>query len=748
MERFVIAVSLYVSIAGMMNQNKDKLLVFHGKLAPYRVDLFNSLASRFQMEMHVDLGGFDDSLFSSVESECHFNYKTFSSSDGLLSTIRYVRKAIKDSEAETVLVPECGLVSLIVFLYKKIHRKGYRLVSMIDDSYDMLVCDNQFSRRHAIAEKILIPRFDDVICVEPRVASFFKNKYGKGIYFPIIRDEVKYRKELEASLMVARDLKKQYGLEGKKVILFVGRFVAVKNVTTLIQVAQSIDDDSLRLVLVGDGPEKESYIKVAETDKVIFPGKLTGMDLYAWYNIASVFVLPSVREPFGAVVNEALMSGCKCVVSQRAGSSCLVQEGVNGYCFDPLDVQIFKTRLEVLLQQVDGEHDLSSIKPSMMRTSFEYEFGKVLDAIKKKPRILLMLPLPPPVHGASVVSQQIKESMALADVYDCEFLNLSTSKKIDEINHFKIVKLFRYVGMISKLCRKLLSGHYELCYLAITCHGKSFLKDAPFVLLGKLFGEKIVIHQHNKGMSKDICRWPYRWLLPLCYRDTKVILLSWYLYSDIERVVPRENVQICPNGIKVAETSISRLCHNRVLRLLFLSNLIESKGVIVLLDALRLLADTGYLFRCDFVGEETKEIDAIRFSKEVGNRQLNSFVFYNGKKTGEEKERFLDEADIFVLPTFNDCFPLVLLEAMSHGLPIVTTAEGGIPDMIEDGINGLICDRNNPDALAASIAKLMTDDALRRKMGDEGFNKVNAFFNDRVFERQLITCLNAALGIQ
>ena len=96
---------------------------------------------------------------------------------------------------------------------------------------------------------------------------------------------------------------------------------------------------------------------------------------------------------------------------------------------------------------------------------------------------------------------------------------------------------------------KLMHRRYDLCYLAITCHGIGFLKDAPFVLLCKLFGKKIVIHQHNKGMSRDVKQWPYRWLLPLVYRNTKVILLSWRLYPDIENVVRKEQILICPNGI-------------------------------------------------------------------------------------------------------------------------------------------------------------------------------------------------------
>ena len=151
------------------------------------------------------------------------------------------------------------------------------------------------------------------------------------------------------------------------------------------------------------------------------------------------------------------------------------------------------------------------------------------------------------------MSQQIKDSKLINDSFDCDWVNLSTSRRMDEIGKTTLAKPFRLFGALCKEFWLLLAHNYDLCYLAITCHGIGFLKDAPFVLLAKLFRKKIVIHQHNKGMGNDVDKWPYRWLLPLCYKNANVILLSWYLYPDIEKVVPKENVVICPNGIKVKE---------------------------------------------------------------------------------------------------------------------------------------------------------------------------------------------------
>lgn len=357
-------------------------------------------------------------------------------------------------------------------------------------------------------------------------------------------------------------------------------------------------------------------------------------------------------------------------------------------------------------------------------------------------KVLFVLTLPPPIHGSAMVSQFIKGSRLINDAFDCDYINLSTSRNISEIGKYNLIKLWRIFAAFYSLFWKLATKRYDLCYLAITCHGIGFLKDAPFVLVCKLFMNKIVIHQHNKGMSNDVNRWPYKWLLPIVYKNAKVILLSWRLYPDIEMVVPRENVFICPNGISEISYEYKDR-HNEIPHLLFLSNLIESKGVIVLLDALKRLKEIGFSLICDFVGGETKEMDKVQFEKEVTKRGLNETAYFRGPLFGKDKERYLSDADVFVFPTFyhNECFPLVLLEAMQYGLPIVSTAEGGIPDMIENGVNGLICKKKDAESLAACLGRLISNVFLRKEMGEKGYHKYKKEYTLKCFEEKLLSLL-------
>lgn len=352
-----------------------------------------------------------------------------------------------------------------------------------------------------------------------------------------------------------------------------------------------------------------------------------------------------------------------------------------------------------------------------------------------KPKVLFVIPLPPPVHGSSVMCKYIIESRMIKEKFNCDYVNLSASRSVNEIHSFRWIKIWRFFTAFIVTFFKLLTKKYDLCYIALAFH-KSLLKDVPFVMLCKLFCRKSVIHLHGKGASEDAKNRIYRWLLKITFKNTKVIMLSWLLYPDVEQFVKREDVSICPNGIPAQDYEYKEK-NNPLPRLLFLSNLIESKGVFVLLDALKILKDKGYSFVCDFVGGETKEIDGNRFAEEINKRGLNQLVIYHGKMYGQEKEQMFNQADVFVFPTNEDCFPLVLLEAMSYHLPIITTNEGAIPDEVIDGENGLIVEQKNPRSVADCIEKLLCDKKMRKEMGKNGYQKLIEHFTIDVYESNI-----------
>lgn len=179
---------------------------------------------------------------------------------------------------------------------------------------------------------------------------------------------------------------------------------------------------------------------------------------------------------------------------------------------------------------------------------------------------------------------------------------------------------------------------------------------------------------------------------------------------------------------------------------LFLSNMMAEKGVWTLVSAAQVLRQRGFDFEVHFVGKwsDISEDDFIALVKEA---RLESVCMAYGPQYGKDKEVFWRNADLFVFPTFyhNECFPLVLLEAMQHGVPCVSTAEGGIPSIIDDGKTGFLVERQNAKMLAEKMAWLMEHPEECKCMGMKGREKFEREFTLDVFERKLKSILEQCL---
>ena len=154
---------------------------------------------------------------------------------------------------------------------------------------------------------------------------------------PIIRNEKKCLPYYATLKGKALQLKLQY--QNKIVLLFVGRLIDVKNLPLLLQAYKQLGN-AYKLIIIGNGEYMAELQESASKENldIDFLGKKENNELFVWYQVADIFILPSYREAFGAVTNEALLAGCKCVISKNAGSSCLIKEGVNGYTFNPYSV--------------------------------------------------------------------------------------------------------------------------------------------------------------------------------------------------------------------------------------------------------------------------------------------------------------------------------------------------------------------------------------------------------------------------
>lgn len=358
--------------------------------------------------------------------------------------------------------------------------------------------------------------------------------------------------------------------------------------------------------------------------------------------------------------------------------------------------------------------------------------------------------LPPPVHGASIMNQTIKRSKVIKDNFVADFVNLTTASDTTNIGKFRVQKLLKTIKIYIIVFHKAFTKKYDLIYITLSPHGKAFIKDALLAIILKLKSSKICFHLHGKGIKERKAKSiSLKTLYAFVFKNTYVIHLSKTLYKDIDDLCAKEHVYFVPNGIEIDQTEANNLKkeHNRII---YLSNMQESKGSLILLKAAKILKDQGIDFKLDFIGKwhNNKGFKKkwLEYYKKNG---LDDIVVYHGPKYNNEKNEALAKAKVFVLPTsfYNECFPISILEAMYHECAVISTREGAIPDIINHGKSGLILTNNTPEELSFQLRKLLLDTKLASALAKNAKQRVILKYSSKTFEINLKnTLLKIILG--
>ena len=184
------------------------------------------------------------------------------------------------------------------------------------------------------------------------------------------------------------------------------------------------------------------------------------------------------------------------------------------------------------------------------------------------------------------------------------------------------------------------------------------------------------------------------------------------------------------NGIDLADFRVTDLAAPTP-SIVSIGRLIEKKGFSDLIEACRLLGERGINFRCEIIGEGPLEL-ALR--EQIRAAGLTSSVTLSGPLPQEEVRSRLACSAIFALPCVTeagggkDNLPTVVMEAMAAALPVVSTAIGGVPEMVQDGITGFLLPEHRPAALAEILSRLLSNPALRHSLGEAGRERATRLF--------------------
>src|SRR5579883_1002011 len=248
-----------------------------------------------------------------------------------------------------------------------------------------------------------------------------------------------------------------------------------------------------------------------------------------------------------------------------------------------------------------------------------------------------------------------------------------------------------------------------------------------YALASKLTGNcRVVMTRHGQNAKRIPRTWEWR-------LTDRVIAVS-EAAAKVMRQGSRfagEKVVVILNGISCDKAQRSRAevrkelgdTHEAVG--IIVARIDHQKGHNPLLQALALLRDrkTPLTLLVAGDGANRAEMEQLAASLGLGPKDVRFLGFR------KDIPDLLEASDIFLLPSLNEGLPLSVLEAMSHGLPVVATPVGGIPELVKNEESGYLVPMNDPEALATAIARLVSDPGLRRKLGDSGLNHVEKHFS-------------------
>jgi glycosyltransferase involved in cell wall biosynthesis len=340
-----------------------------------------------------------------------------------------------------------------------------------------------------------------------------------------------------------------------------------------------------------------------------------------------------------------------------------------------------------------------------------------------KTRLVIIGPIPPPYNGMSVVTDNLLKS-DLRNHFDIISLDTADRRGLANVGRLDLPNVVLALKHGLQFLWTLVARRPEIVYVCIAQNTFGYLRDCVFLVPALLTDRKVVVHLHGSdfrrfyNQTSFIMKRLIRWTLS---RVNQMIVLGSGLMVLFKGIVPDDRIAVIPNGIipfAYKDKNSQKQTDHRYFRIIYLGTLKKNKGFMEFLKSIPIILKEVPSARFKLVGEHCypKEMqDAYEFIK---INQLSDVVEFPGVLVGSIKETMLLSSDIFVFPPIApEGQPLVILEAMAAGLPVISTPQGAISDMVIDGVNGFIVPPGDPAAIAEKVTLLLKDGPMRISMG-------------------------------
>lgn len=288
----------------------------------------------------------------------------------------------------------------------------------------------------------------------------------------------------------------------------------------------------------------------------------------------------------------------------------------------------------------------------------------------------------------------------------------------------KLTKLFKGICGYFHFAKVLLRDRPDIVHMH-SSFGPSFYRSLPFIYMASWAKKPMINHIHGSEFDKfytNASEQKKRLVRKAWGECDRFIVLSESWKERFSEVIPTEKMTVIEN-YSIVKGKIGRsCCHNQVL---FLGAINQMKGCYDMVDVIKRVAEVVPDIKMVVAG--AGEIEQVK-AKAAAEGAAEYFVF-PGWVRREQKERLLEESDVFFLPSYTEGMPMSVLDAMGYGLPIVTTNVGGIPRIVHEGKNGFMCEPGNTAGFAEAITQILTESNMRKNMGKHSLAIVKGHYS-------------------
>lgn len=360
-------------------------------------------------------------------------------------------------------------------------------------------------------------------------------------------------------------------------------------------------------------------------------------------------------------------------------------------------------------------------------------------------KILLVGSLPPPANGMTVITDLIVQS-SLGESFRLIHSDTSDHREINKVGKVDTANVLLAFKHAVVFTAQLVRSRPHVVHIPIARTRLAFIRDCLFLLPARLSGSSVVAHLHSRLFAEFYCgETPaVRFLIRLAIRHKRLqgIVLGKGRQHDFGELIPPERIHVVPNGVR--DIGSGRPPEEREPVILHLSTLCREKGAFDVMAAAARLRESVPNLRLVLAGgwyRVDEEAEARSFIEKNGLERMTEIVGPVGR---DEKTDLLREASVFAFPTMYafEGHPLVILEALSAGTPVVASSVAAIPEMITDGEEGFLINAPDLDALTERLAVLLSNAPLRGRMGRAARRRFERDFTSDLFLSRLANIWN------